>query len=283
MSDEKSAEQPDSSEFSGGEKEQTDNKASAPEKLLTWCSHFWGWIGFGDKKLWDIFQLLFLPLLLAFGASYLQEDHNRQESLNKYLDTMQSLLLESKLRTSKEGSEVRIIARARTLTTLRGLDDNFLVKVDSSRKGQLLRFLQEAKLVTREKDGVIVPLFFADLSGADLSDTDLHDVDLRKANLRNANLKGALLGDDFRDIYLKVAQVTEAKLGAADLTNANLSNADLHGAFLHNVTLTDANLSNVDLRSADLGNEHSERGIDGAKLCKTTLPNGRISNRDCGK
>jgi uncharacterized protein YjbI with pentapeptide repeats len=246
-------------------------------KIWSWC--------FGEKKLWDFLQLLIVPAVLAYGALYLQEDHNHQESLNKYFDNMTNLLLESKLRTSKDESEVRTIARARTLTTLRGLDDNFLTKVDGSRKGQLLRFLKEAKLVTKEEGGAIVSLSSADLSGADLEGADLHCVDLYGVDLSNANLRHAILGDNFRNAYLSARSLTGAKLSEADsfanLEGADLSNADLHGAFLNNVTLSFANLSNVDLSGANLGNEGSILGVLGAKLCNTTLPDGKVSNQDC--
>jgi uncharacterized protein YjbI with pentapeptide repeats len=75
---------------------------------------------------------------------------------------MGTLLLERDLRTSDEDSEVRTLARARTLTALE--------RLDPSRKTPLMQFLVEADLV----EGVdgrdpIIALRGADLRGADLS------------------------------------------------------------------------------------------------------------------
>ena len=55
---------------------------------------------------------------------------------------MSSLLLEKDLRESEEDSEVRTLARARTLTMM-------LSRVDPSRKADAMQFLVEAELVQR--------------------------------------------------------------------------------------------------------------------------------------
>jgi uncharacterized protein YjbI with pentapeptide repeats len=252
-----------------------------------WYSRLWRWAGFEEKKLWDLFQLIIVPVVLAGGAFYLQdaakqreqsqteertraeqsqsEDRTRQERLNKYFDTMTDLLLESKLRTSERGSEVRTIARARTLTALRGLDKD--------RKGELLRFLDEAQLINN--DGVIVPLFEANLQGANLFMAILQDDNLILASLKDANLRWAMLKN--------------TNLEYTNLTNANLTNANLTGAKLTGAKLFMANLSEADLRGTDLSGANLKKAnlileqLIHAKLCKTTLPDGTVSNRDCGK
>jgi hypothetical protein len=52
---------------------------------------------------------------------------------------MSMLLMERDLRASKEGSQVRILARARTLTVLE--------RLDTSRKAEVMQFLVEANLL----------------------------------------------------------------------------------------------------------------------------------------
>jgi hypothetical protein len=152
-----------------------------------------GWTGFGDKTFWDWLQLLSalaIPVVLAAAGLWftaqqdarqqkiedqraeeaqkvenqraeaerdLAEQRAQDEALQAYLDQMGGLLLERDLRTSEKGSEVRTLARARTLTVLGRLDPN--------RKTALMQFLVEAELVQRV-DGR-VPII--SLRGADLT------------------------------------------------------------------------------------------------------------------
>ena len=258
-----------------------------------WHSRLWRWAGFEEKKLWDLFQLIIVPLVLAVGAIYLQnaakqreqsqaeeraraeqsqaEDRTRQESLNKYFDTMTDLLLESKLRASEKGSEVRTIARARTLTALRGLDKD--------RKGELIRFLDEARLI--EKDGVIVSLVDANIQGANLRMALLRGTDFSFASFNNANLRFAILqGSDLKYADLKYANLSNAKLNGANLSRANLSGANLRDADLNEADLSRANLRDANLtnKSKNLSKKQKEQAI----LCNTIMPDGTVSNRDCG-
>src|SRR3989442_986202 len=98
------------------------------------------------KTLWDWFQLLIIPAVLAIAGYTINltisrseqestrlrdqteheiaEDNQREAALQDYIDKMSELLLEKKLRESPEGNEVRKIARVRTLTVLPRLDAN---------------------------------------------------------------------------------------------------------------------------------------------------------------
>ena len=168
--------------------------------------------GFRGKTVWDFLQLLIVPLMLAAIGFWFtaQQDHRQQqiedrraqqaqkienqraeaerelavqraqdEALQDYLSQMGSLLLEKDLRKSEEGSEVRTLARARTLTVLG--------RLDPSRRTAAMQFLVEAELVQRvEGRGPIIPLTGANLSGADLPNADLSF-----ANLSNASLFAA--------------------------------------------------------------------------------------------
>jgi hypothetical protein len=143
---------------------------------------------------------------LEVGGQRAQDD-----AVQAYLDQMTNLLLDkdSPLRQSKEEDEVRTLARARTLTVLS--------RLDGTRKGNVVQFLYESHLITKEQD--LVYLMHADLSGAILSE----------ANLKRANLS--------------ITDLSGTNLSEADLSGADLSVADLSGAILTEANLTGANLT----------------------------------------
>jgi uncharacterized protein YjbI with pentapeptide repeats len=212
---------------------------------------------FSGKTVWDWLQLLSalaIPVVLAGAGLYLEsqldarqlrteekraaaerelaEQRAQSEALQAYLDQMSSLLLEKDLRDSDEGSEVRTLARARTLTALR--------RLDPSRKEELLRFLVEADLVQSvEGRTPLITLSRADLSDTDLREANLSGADLSEANLGNANLSHANLSG----ATLSEANVREANLRSADLSEANVSDADLSDANLSYSILSETDLS----------------------------------------
>jgi hypothetical protein len=186
---------------------------------------------------------------------------------------MSGLLLENELRTSDEGSEVRTLARARTLTVLGTLDD-------PSRKEAVIQFLGEAGLIQGgDKRGPTIPLRGADLSGINLGNSSV----LRGADLYEADLSGAYLGS----ANLSEADLAIANLDGAYLGSANLSGADLGGARLGEVdALTNANLRDADLYSIDKlikgPNPINWRDITNAEIVAqtgalegATMPNGQ--------
>jgi uncharacterized protein YjbI with pentapeptide repeats len=218
----------------------------------------------------------------------------QDERLQAYFDQMTSLLLEKNLRDSEENSEVRTLARVRTLTVLETLDP--------SRKTAVVQFLVEAGLVQRVegRDPIIgrdpiVGLSGADLSGADLREADLRGADLSEADLRYTNLRYADLSDsllsgaNLSGAYLNFANLSRAVLNNADLPDADLSGAYMSDVFLRYANLREAvlvetNLSDTDLLRADLGyarmngaegitNEELEQ--QAASLKGATMPNGQ--------
>jgi uncharacterized protein YjbI with pentapeptide repeats len=247
-----------------------------------WGPRFCRWAGFGGKKLWDFLPIIIVPLAVGLGTWYLQDnakqreqflsnDRNRQESLNKYFDTMTNLLLENKLKTSKKDAEIRTIVRAKTLTTLDGLD--------GYRKWQLLRFLKEAQLI---RDGeVIVSLSRANLLGAENIKADLSRTDLSQAILSDADLRNA----DFSDANLTHTFLTKANLEEANFENTKLKNALLNKANLKKANFRGANLDEANFKDADLsGAKHlSEKQKEQAKFCNTIMPDGKPEDRDCAK
>src|SRR5215212_1039407 len=199
------------------------------------------WTGFRNKTVWDWLQLLSalaIPVVLAAAGLWFtaQQDARQQnvenqraeaerkladqraqdEALQAYLNQIGTLLLEKDLRNAQQDSEVRTLARARTLTVLESLDP--------SRKTAVMQFLNEAQLIQRvEGSEPIITLSGANLSGANLLHINLSGTKLRRADLSAANLNYANLSD--------------ADLSRTDLSHANLRQADLSNAILGNANL----------------------------------------------
>jgi len=263
------------------------------------------WTGFRGKTVWDLLQLLIVPLALAVIGLWFaaQQDARQQqienkradaerklavqraqdEALQAYLDQMASLLLGNGLRKSEAGSEERTLARARTLTVLG--------RLDTSRKTALMQFLVEADLVQRVEGEVpIISLRGADLSDADLVDADLEGANVSEADLSGANLSSAnLFHANLSEANLSGADLSDAALSAAVLNQADLSGADLSNAHLYEAFLVDADLSNADFEDATLfdailgfANLSGAEGITNEKLEQqaksldyATMPNGQ--------
>lgn len=248
--------------------------------------------GFEAKTLWDWLELLIIPFVLSIGAFYLNRseraierltaearaklereiatDRQQEASLQSYLDRMSELLINENFNTS---ATLRNVARIRTLTVLRGLDEK--------RKGLVLLFLQEAELI--HKDSRIVNLRGADLQKAYLWGADLHNADLEQVNLQGANLAGANLDESILTFAnLEKANLYRAYLRLAIMRNVNLENANLSEAHLSEAQLTSANLKEANLESsylmsANLRNaDVTKANMRGAFLDNTTMPDGTI-------
>lgn len=241
----------------------------------------WDWTGFNGnnksgKTLWDWLQLLIIPVILAIGGFWLNQiqrgreqrtteqrdktereialDNQREVALQAYIDKMSELLFEKGLRESQPEDEVRLIARARTLTVLAGLD--------ADRKGNLLQFLYEARLINKDVRGGIL-----NLEGANLNDINLYNVNLRQATLSKTHLRKAKLSR---------TSLREIDLSYADLDHADLSYADLSQAYLRSTHLVSANLYEADLLKANLRNAN----LSHANLCNANLDEADLYNAD---
>jgi len=248
------------------------------------------WTGFGPyneaaqgpraKTLWDWMDLLLVPVMIAIGAWWLNrseketerelaQENNEEQILQRYFDRISNLIIEEGLVNAPQEDKKWDIARAYTITTMRALN--------SERKGILLKFLQEADLIS--KDSRI------DLKDADLRDANLHNIDLSSTNLT---------GVDLRDANLRNVDLSSANLTGVDLRNANLSHVKLHNIKVDNSTLVDKKLARIlkivfegadtqDLRRADFSNTILRnvdfRGADlrGAIFSKSSI-NGKLAN-----
>jgi uncharacterized protein YjbI with pentapeptide repeats len=243
----------------------TAEQEKGPDKRPPWWKRLWARTGFGDKTLWDLLQLLIVPLVLVgIGLLFEMQQAERQQGLEKqqqaledrraeaerelaeqraqdealqaYLDQMSTLLLEKDLRFSTEDNatedskEARTLARARTLTVL--------ARLDPSRKADVMQFLVEAELVQKvEGSEPIISLEGASLRGADLSDAGPSAPTLSEQSEQfqaaqealeeaGASPRAARAGARY------AIQESSAFQVGADLSGADLSDADLSGANL---------------------------------------------------
>lgn len=274
--------------------------------------------GFTDKTVWEWLNLLgvlLVPLVIGLGTigvtwqqsvlSQAQHDNdqkiaaaNRQKDiqiaddqqkatiLKTYMDGITDLLVNRHLRTSKPNDEVSVAARDETLIALQQLD--------GSRRGSLILFLYEAKLIVGNNP--VISLETANLSSAVLQVTISPDDDPKAAseyaysygislddiNLNHVNLVGANLPAQLERASLEGSNLEGDKLYNTDLIGADLSGADLAGADLSGANLTGANLTQTDLRGADLSGANLLLNwtVTGGQLASTTslkdtiLPNG---------
>lgn len=265
------------------------------------------------KTIWDVSQLLIIPLVLAIIAIYFNWSENRRnesteanriieqraieadranaEVLRTYLSSMTELLLEKNLRSSPEDSEVRYVARATTISALNALDNG--------RRELLVEFLIEAGLIQSNKvsednrtpiislSGAELPnidLTAANLKGADLvrsnlAGTKLSWANLGGANLTSANLNGAVLsGTDLKDANIQFADLRNSTMYSTDLTDSNLlfvklDNAQMDNADLSGAILTLASLAGADLTGATVTDEQLSQAWT---LKGATMPDGKI-------
>ncbi|MBA7467610.1 hypothetical protein ES707_02831 [subsurface metagenome] len=216
--------------------------------LLFWAAQAAG------KTLWEYLEILIIPLVIGIAAFWFQRtvakrdkaiekaarerdeaikeaaiergleiesDRQRQATLATYFDRMSDLLINNRLRELEEGSEVRTVAKARTVSALRNLD--------GKRIAQVIQFLTESSLGGEKL--LTIELLEADLQKVDLRGADLQGASLWVAKLQGTNLQGA-------------------KLQKAILIGANLQGAILWGANLQGANLRDAQVSPEQLAEA---------------------------------
>ena len=108
-------------------------------------------------------------------------------------------------------------------------------------------------------------IFHADVRHADFSNARLNNVSFGRSRLDHAKFVNATWGQDG-----KVGDAAEAE--SASFRNADLSGLTAYGALLGFADLTGATLRNATLVSTEL---------DDTVQCRTTLPGGDASDRDC--
>jgi len=194
------------------------------------------WTGFRGKTVWDLLQLLIVPLALAvIGFLFTAQQDQRQqkienqraeaerelaeqraqdEALQAYLDQMSTLILNRNLLESDRDDPLYTLAQARTATVMR--------RLDAARNRSVVRFLSDSGLDGTLLSGIV--LEGAELRGVDLSGANLYKADLDKVILREAILQ---------QVDLSGARITQEKLDQArSLTGATMPNGQMYEDWL---------------------------------------------------
>lgn len=190
----------------------------------------------------------------------------RQNSLETYIGHVSKLLLEkSSLQPPELNERERNIIRNQTIFFLEGLDEK--------RKAQVIRFLYEQGLITKNHDPI-------NLGQADLSNIDLESANLPGICLTGANLKGAKLsGTNLSGAELIRSNLTEARMDRVRLLNADLREANLKKAYLYLADLSRANVRGAHLEEAYLCEAGLTQCIlDYARLDNANFEEARMEN-----
>lgn len=230
------------------------------------------WIDISGKTLWDWLDLLIVPLILsliAYWFSKRERENSERASTNAinatalqaYITDIEKLLLENGLRLAEKNSEIRTLARAKTLILLQTLD--------GARKGFVINFLSELGLI--DTDNPIINLENANLSGTILRQSYLNGINLENANLEKSDFTSTILSESsFSKSNLAGAHLSGIRGSSVNFSNANLKNAILNRAYLTGANFGGTNLEGADLRGANL----REASLVRANLTNTKL--GRV-------
>jgi len=219
-------------------------------------------------------------------------------------DQRSELISQKSLKESNQkGQLLNFLLGREDVTEVELSAQEFLLRRDSERKGQLLKFLFDAGLIRKCSTTDTTDKAFTDkgvikgkrceneifqLDGAKLAKISsefpmrLQGVNLYRARLNEAKLKDIDLTEAilarayFRKAELIGAQLGSAQMDYTSLEEANLSDANLRHAILKIARLNGADLSGADLSNADL----SGADLRNAKLDRAILKNAKLQGAD---
>jgi uncharacterized protein YjbI with pentapeptide repeats len=231
--------------------------------------------------------IIAIPLVIWFATQSAQEAKDEsekaaraQEAVKNYLNQLSTVFLDGNL---EKDERLRTVTRASTLALLN--DPN----LDGNRKGQVVEYLTELKLVQveeadkrKEEAEPLISLASSNFSGAKLNWAKFYRADLREANFIGAKLEGTILNKaNLSRANLSKADLSRAKLNGANLFAAKLRVADLTGAELNGANLTETELNGANLRWAHLIAANLEGAdLSGAELMMTHLKWANLEGAD---
>ncbi len=285
------------------------------------------WTGFGEfitetgeiqrgKTLWDWFDLLLLPLVIAGTVSALavwkwrsdrrqaelQLEQERELAWKKVESELQmaDLRKDSHLEASEIQSRTnRVIAKDRlheeTLNVYLDRMSELVLErgLQNADPDDTVRTIARSRTLTAlvgldsERKGTILEFLYSaklinlsDKVGDLMLQVDLVDTKRPPVDLAHADFSGAYLAAT----TLKGADLQEVDFRMADLRGCDLSGANLRGADLSDAELTGARLVQVNLREAKLKDaDLRSADLTGAVLQGAQMIGAQLSETDMGK
>ncbi|MGB0560349.1 MAG: pentapeptide repeat-containing protein [Spirulinaceae cyanobacterium] len=256
----------------GGEQLKALNRSKAPTikfiRFFVWEIPKWNITALKLFLQSDIVKILAVPVVAAIitTATTINERREREqvETFDEYLNQIDTLTFEHGLLTEEPSPGAVVLARGRTVATLR--------KLDLKRRQELIAFIQASGL--HKGEDAVISFEGANLQGIDLREADLRGFTFEAVDLSEADLSAANLSwSNLTKANLNTANLSEGYLEASELSRADLKEADLSGASLRRASLSDANLSEANLSSANL----SEANLSGADLRLANLSDANLS------
>lgn len=211
------------------------------------------WTGFGPhdekipraKTLWDWLEIIIIPATIAIVGGIIKEaekEKNIKENKEKlqlnnidnYYKIISELLTRNNLLELNADDSNWTIARARTILALE--------QADNERKGQILQFLYESKLL---QSPIII-----NLTGANFKNSELDGIVFRRAEIKGAYFNNSLI----RNAFLDESNLTGCDLSGVDFSGSSLSNCNMSYANLTGAKLVKLDLTTVDFEGCNLTN-----------------------------
>jgi len=236
------------------------------------------WTGFGAydeskqgvraKTLWDWLDLLVIPVVLAVIA-WLYKEHEKfknknnektqrqNQALDDFIKIITDLNLNHGLATTSPKDGTKEIARSRVILILES--------IEGERKGEILQFLYESKLIDMNPKLVLFGANFnkIQLSGIDLSEAEIRGAYFIDSDIQNVNIDNSIfIGCNFKN-----SNFSKSKVYKTDFSYSNLSGCLFNDMDLSSVNFEGANLSKADFSDSIVTQKQSEliKTFDGIK------------------
>ena len=206
------------------------------------------------RTIWDLFQVLAIPALLAAGTAFLNQtitelekrrEHSKAKDLRfqEYLKVMESLILHNNLQNSEKGDSVWGLAQGYTREVIKDLDSRWL--------GALLDLLDTAGLDLAARNEPLLQLNSLKFNKGDFENRKFTNMNLRDVIMQESNWTNSVCRNvDFSNADFRKSKFSGASFYDCDFQNVIFRNANLTRVSFDNCNLEGAQFENANLKGA---------------------------------
>jgi len=219
--------------------------------------------GFNNKTIWDLSELLIIPLTVAVIVYILDLSDRKKEreisriiqsenALLKYYEIFSKYVIDYDMLNSENGEILK--------DSLNNITNSIFLSLDNHRAKILFNFLLDNEFLTDSKYGdkptltlnnVCIDnlnMFIKYLGCICLTNCKIRNSDFNLSNIVNAKFQNC----DFSSSIFISATLNNSKIYDSDFSYANFSNADLLNTTFSNVNFFKTNLQHANFENADL-------------------------------